>query len=135
MSRRLTGGCVCGAVRFSLEDDFSHFFFCHCQQCRKMSGSSHASNLFTRTDNLVWEQGEDQTVRYDYPGRTFTRVFCRHCGSGLPYVSQSGKSLVVPAGCLEQEPSKMPDAQIFCAEQTQWFKAGMAARHFDGFPE
>ncbi|MFT5722637.1 MAG: hypothetical protein ACI9W6_002970, partial [Motiliproteus sp.] len=121
----ISGGCCCGEVTFSLEDNFSNFYFCHCQQCRKLTGTAYASNLFTSPDNISWTKGIDKTIRYDHPERSFSKAFCSKCGSGLPFVSKSGKSLIVPAGSLNEEPSKELDAQIFCAEQTEWHKAGI----------
>jgi hypothetical protein len=132
--KKLTGGCCCGAVRFELVDDFSQFYFCHCEQCRRLTGSAHASNLFTRPDNIQWLQGQQDTHRYDHPERTFTQVFCKHCGSGLPFVTQSGQSLLVPAGSLDEEPKKQPDSQIFSEEQTHWHKVGVASKKIHGFP-
>ena len=46
MSEQITGACLCGAVRFSVDNAFATLFFCHCDQCRKMTGGSHAANLF-----------------------------------------------------------------------------------------
>ena len=60
-------------------------------------------------------------------------MFCVECGSGLPFLSQSGKYLIVPAGSLDGEPSKKLDAQIFCSEQTEWHKVGLASIKVDGF--
>ncbi len=133
--KTLSGGCMCGTVRFTVEDRFSRFYFCHCEQCRKMTGSAHASNLFTSIDNIHWEKGQEETVRYDHPTRSFSRVFCKHCGSGLPYQSRSGKALIVPAGSLDGEPTKLPDAQIFCGEQTEWHKQLHSLKKYDKFPE
>ena len=135
MEKILTGGCVCGEVKFTLEDDFDNFYFCHCEQCRKMTGSGHASNLFTRPENIKWEKGLESIKRYDHPTRAFSQVFCIHCGSGLPYLSKSGKALVVPAGALDSEPAKQPDAHIFCSEEPGWHKAGLSAKRYPGFPE
>ncbi|MCA4700072.1 GFA family protein [Aeromonas hydrophila] len=61
--------------------------------------------------------------------------FCADCGSGLPFRSQSGKFLIVPAGSLNEEPSKTVDAQIFCSEQTEWHKSGLKAVKLEGFSE
>lgn len=133
MAKEITGGCCCKSVAFKLKDEFSKFFFCHCEQCRKLTGSAHASNLFTAPDNIEWLKGEDKTKRYEHQTRSFAKVFCTECGSGLPYVSQSGRFLIVPAGCLDQEPSKSLDAQIFCEEQTEWHKAGLTAPLVEGF--
>ncbi|WP_448555050.1 GFA family protein [Thalassotalea montiporae] len=130
----LTGSCCCGKVSFSLADDFSQFYFCHCQQCQKLTGSAHAANLLTAPENIQWLQGEELLKRYDHPRRSFTKVFCTACGSGLPFLTQSKLFLIVPAGCLDTPPAKQPDAQIFCAEQTDWHQLGIDAPKHDGFP-
>ncbi|MGY3571883.1 GFA family protein [Vibrio paucivorans] len=132
---KLSGSCCCGAVSFEVEDDFKRFFFCHCDQCRKLTGSAHASNLFTLPDNITWKTGQSLLQRYEHPERAFARAFCSQCGSGMPYVNKSGKFLIVPAGSLDQEPSKTPDAQIFCTEQADWHKAGLSVEKLPGFPQ
>ncbi len=135
MNRRISGGCLCGAVKFSVEDSFENFYLCYCEQCRKVTGSSHASNLVTTLDNIQWLSGNDKIVRFDHPQRVFTKVFCSVCGSGLPHESKSGQSLVVPAGSLDSEPVKNPSAQIFCSEKTDWFKAGINAPESLGYED
>lgn len=135
MSKLLQGGCCCGAVRFSVKDEFQQFYFCYCEQCRKLTGSAHATNLFTAVDNINWLSGVDKLKRYDHPTRTFSKVFCTDCGSGLPFVSKSGKALLVPAGSLDDAPSKTVDAQIFYAEQAPWHQQGINAPKCPGFME
>lgn len=135
MNKEITGSCCCERVAFKVKDDFGKFFFCHCEQCRKLTGSAHASNLFTSPANIEWIKGEDKVKRYDHPTRSFSKSFCTDCGSGLPFVTQSGKFLIVPAGSLNEEPSKDPDAQIFCSEQAGWHKAALHVTKVAGFPE
>ncbi|MEP0073091.1 MAG: GFA family protein [Marinomonas sp.] len=135
MTNMISGSCCCGDVEFTLEDSFSNFFFCHCEQCRKLTGTAHASNLFTSPDNINWTKGVEKIKRYDDPERAFSKAFCENCASGLPYISKSGNSLIVPAGSLNTEPSIKPDARIFCAEQTSWHKEGLQAAKMSGFPE
>lgn len=135
MSNEITGSCCCEGVAFKLENNFDKFFFCHCEQCRKLTGSAHASNLFTSPSNIEWTKGADKIQRYDHPTRSFSKSFCSDCGSGLPFLSQSGQSLIVPAGSLNEEPTKPLDAQIFCEEQAQWHKAGLNAMMIEGFPQ
>ncbi|WP_394245464.1 GFA family protein [Vibrio astriarenae] len=135
MEREITGSCLCKSVEFVVKDDFKKFYFCHCEQCRKLTGSAHVSHLFTSPSNIRWSKGEELTQRYDHPTRTFSNVFCKECGSRLPYLSKNGRALVVPAGCLNEEPSRTPDAQIFCSEETGWHKAGLNSIKLNGFPE
>lgn len=135
MTNTITGSCCCGDVAFTLEDNFSDFYFCHCEQCRKLTGSAHAANLLTSPGNISWVNGADKIRRYDHPERTFSKAFCENCGSGLPFLNQSGKSLIVPAGSLNEEPSKKLDAQIFWGEETEWHKVGANVAKFPGFPK
>lgn len=136
MPNSLTGSCLCGDIRFSLKDDFSAFYFCHCRQCQQISGSSNASNLFTTPSNIQWLQGKEKLIRYDYPNRSFSKSFCAQCGSGMPLVTKSGKALLVPAGSLDQAPKSVsPTKNIFCAEKVDWFEAAVQAPSVDGFPE
>jgi hypothetical protein len=110
-------------------------FMCHCAQCRKISGSSYASNLFSDTSSLVWTKGEDNIVRFDAPGRDFTKAFCRTCGSGVPYASNSSDKVIIPAGSLNAEPNSAQNFKIFMAENTHWTSNYPEAKTCQGFPE
>ena len=134
MSDTISGGCLCGAVTYEVENDFKRFYFCHCQQCRKITGSAHASNLFTRPDAIKWTAGEEHKKQFNYPDRDFTVVFCSECGSGLPFVTKNGKTLLVPAGSLDTEPNIQPNDNIFWAERASWYDYGKQANKCDGFP-
>tara|TARA_R110002073_G_scaffold13038_3_gene56102 strand:+ start:1530 stop:1928 length:399 start_codon:yes stop_codon:yes gene_type:complete len=131
----ITGNCCCGDVAFTLDDDFSDFFFCYCEQCRKLTGTAHSAHLFTSPDNINWINGTGKIKRYDHEERSFSKAFCENCGSGLPFLTKSGKSLIVPAGSLNEEPAKKLDAQMFCAEETEWHKTGSNVAKFSGFPK
>lgn len=107
-----------------VEDSFTKLVICHCTQCQQITGTSHASNLLTDLDNILWLKGEDQLIRYDDPKRDFTKVFCSKCGSGLPFINKSRTHLIVPAGSLKQEPSIGTRVDIFCSEQPSWYQKG-----------
>jgi len=131
----LQGGCLCQAIQFEVTNQFTHFHLCHCYQCQKMTGSAHVSNLFTTKDAIKWLQGETETKRYTVPGRQLTNVFCQHCGSPVPHIASSGKSLIVPAGSLEGEPNLLPQDHIFMGESRKWHEHIDEAICFSHFPE
>ncbi len=135
MADMITGGCLCGKVEFEVENQFEDLFFCHCQQCRKITGSAHASNLFGDPDGFRWLKGGKDVTIFNYPDRQFTNVFCRYCGSGLPFLNSDGTKIIVPAGNLNSEPHFSRQSKIFHAEQTQWCRTGEQTRTFDGFPD
>lgn len=132
---KISGSCLCGAVSFEVKDDFRRLNFCHCKQCQRATGSAHASNLFTDADNIRWLSGEHLVKRFDVPGRAISKAFCTECGSGLPYISRSSGSLVVPAGALDTFFDSKPDMRnIFWAERAGWYEPALAADRHDAFP-
>jgi len=131
----IKGSCLCGKVSFQCDDVFKQFHFCHCHQCQKSTGSAHVANLFTAADNIVWISGLDSICRYDVPGRQLTSAFCQTCGSPVPYVSKSGKALIVPAGSLDTEISIKPQDNIFWSERAEWYEHGLNTIKFKRFPE
>lgn len=131
----ITGNCLCGAITFEMANQFANFHLCHCVQCQKSTGSAHASNLFTRPDNITWHTGEELVARYDVPGRRISNVFCQACGSRIPYLSLSGEVLVVPAGTLDGQPEISPSANIFWTERPGWYDDAIEAPHFSEYAE
>lgn len=133
MYRDITGGCLCGKVKFELKDDFRRFFFCHCKQCRQLSGAAFAANLFTTPNNVKWTQGESNISLYSHATKNISNAFCSSCGSRLPALHKSGLFLVVPIGSLDSEPSKTVDANIFVEEKASWFEGGVVTNSVKGF--
>lgn len=135
MTKKLRGACLCGAVKFSVEEDFRSFYQCHCKQCQQQSGSAYAANIFTRPDNVEWLEGEENIIRYHHPKRSFANAFCKVCGCSVPYQVPSAKALIVPAGALLDEPAIRPKANIFKTETACWFEEGLRAEGFAAFPK
>jgi hypothetical protein len=122
-SRRVHfGSCLCGAVRFEVEGDFQQFYLCHCGHCRKDSGSAHAANLFASGAILRWVSGKDKVTCFTLPSTRHSKCFCSTCGSALPRVESDGAWLVVPAGSLDSDVTRKPDAQIFGSRRASWDK-------------
>jgi len=118
----IEGGCVCGAVRFTVHPRTFAFQYCHCSRCRKATGSAFAANLFVVADDLTWESGQDHIRRFELPGAKYwSRCFCEVCGSSLPWLTKTGKAYVVPAGALDQDPVARPTMNIFMDSRAPWY--------------
>ena len=128
------GSCLCGAVRFEVTGSFDGFYLCHCQRCRKDTGSAHAANLFSSTARLQWQSGDVHVHRFDVPSTRHTKCFCVTCGSALPYHTSNGQLLVVPAGSLDSEVSVRPNAHIFVGSRAAWDSALDAIPGFEELP-
>ena len=123
MGSRYLGSCLCGAIHFEVEGDFERFYLCHCEYCRKDTGSAHAANLFSSTANLRWVSGESKVTLFHLPSTKHTRSFCSICGSALPSVQMNGRLLVVPAGSLNSEIPIRPNAHLFMSSKASWDEA------------
>jgi len=77
ITNRLSGGCLCGLVKFELDEDFKVFYQCHCKQCQSLTGSAFASNLFTHPQNISWLTGVDsiQLLYMNIPIKNIQKIF------------------------------------------------------------
>ena len=75
-----TGGCLCGAVRFTLTEAPTEYGACHCSMCRKFSGGIELG-IRAMTDEITWDADEELAT---YTSSEWAeRGFCRKCGSSL----------------------------------------------------
>lgn len=117
---KYVGSCLCGEVTFEIEGDFQNFYLCHCERCRKDTGSAHAANLFSSTAELRWLSGEEKIKTYNFRAEGHIKSFCTNCGSALPNIQMDGKLLVVPAGSIESNINIKPQGHIYYASKANW---------------
>jgi hypothetical protein len=60
----LEGGCLCGAVRFSVDDAFRYALNCHCSQCRRATGAAFKPFAGIERAKLRVVSGEDELLIY-----------------------------------------------------------------------
>ncbi|KAB8172522.1 GFA family protein [Marilutibacter maris] len=134
MPQTHVGSCLCGAVRYEVIGDFERFYLCHCQHCRKDTGSAHAANLFSSQATLKWRCGEERVRFFNLPSTRHGRAFCSTCGSALPSLQGDGTLLVVPAGSLDTALPNTPDAHLFMASRADWEDRIDGAPRLDAYP-
>lgn len=135
MSQAIKGSCLCQAVKYQFHGPAYAFQYCHCSRCRKFTGSAHGSNIIVDPKNFEWLGGEDMVGRFEHPeAKHFATCFCRNCGSSLPWMSQSGISVVIPAGTLDQDPGIKPTQNIFWKSRAPWREEVSALPHYDELP-
>lgn len=114
------GSCLCGKVAFKVEGEFESFYLCHCERCRKDTGSAHAANMFSSSATLHWLSGEDLVKTHNFDNTGHIKSFCSECGSALPNIQMDGTLLVVPAGSLDCDAPILPTAHIFASRKANW---------------
>jgi len=129
----LSGRCLCGTARFQVTGTLFRFFHCHCERCRRASGTGHASNIILNPASIDWQSGESSIKRYKVPeADRFATVFCTNCGGPVP--REHGDMVVLPAGTLDAPFERAPDARIFWGSRAPWSCEAGSVPAFSEYP-
>ncbi|MEX0923469.1 MAG: GFA family protein [Rhodovibrionaceae bacterium] len=113
------GRCLCGGVAFAYEGAPLWQGYCHCESCRRATGSPVAA--FIGVDSAGARiGGETLAVHDSSPG--VRRSFCRRCGTPLAYQADRfpGELHFYAAG-LERPQDFVPQFHVFYEERLPWF--------------
>ncbi|MCK0208788.1 GFA family protein [Starkeya koreensis] len=75
-ARRLSGGCHCGAVRYTVSLDLSHTIACNCSLC----ASKGLILAFAPESAFELEAGEAKLREYRFNRHVISHMFCADCG-------------------------------------------------------
>ena len=132
----VTGSCLCKKVSYEVKGSLGIFQYCHCSRCRKFTGSAFAANLLVSPDDFRWLQGQESVARFELEeAKHFATSFCTACGSSLPWLAQSGKTVMVPAGTLDGDPGIRPSQNIFCGSRATWYAEPGTLPEYDELPK
>ena len=116
MTAETTGTCACGAIRYAATGEPVFRVNCHCNDCRRESGTGHASYIgFTHQNVRI----EGKTGVFSAPadsGQPKHRHFCPACGTILAIVSDSAADFIaIRAGTLTDDAGFRPDFVVYAA--------------------
>jgi hypothetical protein len=129
----LIGKCLCGAVEFSVEDQFEYAGYCHCSRCRATTGSAFSAFAGIRKDKVRITRGGDWLSVYERNEDNFG-YFCRSCRSGLYSIVCNGEYAHVQLGTLLEAPSIRPQFHIFVDSKAPWHQISDTLPQFPEFP-
>lgn len=130
MAQRLNGSCLCGEVRYTVEDDFRYALICHCSQCRRATGSAFKPFGGIERAKLTVTQGKIRIW-----GDVMTHdAHCKTCGSLVYSIVQEGTMAHVTYGTLIDTPTLGPQAHIFVGSKAPWDVIGDDLPQHDALP-
>ena len=121
-----TGGCLCGAVRFSATGSLRGVIYCHCSQCRRQSGHFYAATCVP--DAALAVEGSDSVTWYRASAGA-ERGFCRTCGSALFWKRDESSETSLLAGAFDTADGLTGKAHIFVADKGGYYAID------DGLPQ
>jgi hypothetical protein len=117
--RSLVGKCLCGAVSYTVADEFLYAANCHCSDCRRTTGSAFKPFAGIERDKLLVTQGKDSLMIFgDENGHN---AHCKMCGSLLYSLVRAGAFVHVAMGTLVDAPAIRPTMHIFVGSKAPWF--------------
>jgi len=119
MTARLSGRCFCGAVQYTVADEFAYAANCHCSNCRRTTGSAFKPFAGIERAKLSLSSGEGNLLVYGDPAGH--DAHCKTCGSLLYSVVRDGAFVHVALGTLVDDPSIRPTAHIFVGSKAPWY--------------
>jgi len=134
---KITGGCLCGAVRYTAEADPSSAIVCHCLDCQKFTGSAFATLVAVPKDAVRIDGTMKGFAKQGDSGKSIERFFCPDCGASIMDEAEAVPGLVmIQAGTLDDSSWVKPTSQIYGASAQPWlrFDAAMPMKSFDKVP-
>ncbi len=130
----MKGGCLCEKVRYEASEQAGGGH-CHCIDCRKTSGTGHASHMIV-PEPAFKITGEVKF--FDKPadsGNIISRGFCPECGSPV-YSKNSGMTglVFVRASSLDDPDDFTPELVVYTKREATWDKTGQGLPHFTDMP-
>ncbi|GKZ72794.1 hypothetical protein AnigIFM50267_009176 [Aspergillus niger] len=123
----ITGSCLCGGIQYEVTGEPMKRVMCHCDNCRKFTGSSFMANSFMKESQLTIKSGESLIQSFTDTkvdtGSTLQRRFCRVCGSPVYVTSSRAEGfVVVPSGTMDGEAARKwrPQVEFYCKARREY---------------
>ena len=116
----LTGGCLCGGVRFEVSEPLVAAGYCHCTRCQRRTGTAASAQGRVAPGSFRIVAGAELVGRYR-PAEGFAKEFCTACGSALWSRDPRDPEVVsVRLGAFDADPGIRPHYRQFVAYAAPW---------------
>jgi hypothetical protein len=116
-----SGGCLCGAVRYVCDGEPAMAGHCHCEDCRRSSGSGHSSHLAVPEASVALTGAVATYVRPADSGNPVTRAFCPTCGAPVYSSNPAMPGLIfLRASSLDDLEVFQPQMHVFAGRAASW---------------
>ena len=118
----LTGGCLCGSVRYELKSKPFDCGYCHCRTCQLNSGAPAMVFASVPDGDLVWTKGAEKVGSVASSGFGH-REFCTQCGTPfLMKVDHQPETVDFSVVTLDDPEAITPEFHIFWSSRIDWFE-------------
>jgi hypothetical protein len=132
---KVTGGCMCGAVRYEVTGDSFSVVHCHCLSCRRHTGAPVVTLAGFKQDQVRFTSGE-RRIYESSPG--VGRAYCGQCGTPLTWEGDGGELgpiIELHISTFDNPDILVPTGHAFEPERISWFDIADNLPRYEGFSE
>ncbi len=114
MKLPITGGCLCGRIRYKITAEPTGTANCHCRTCQKAVGAPYFAALFVPAKSLKITGEYKEFASIAASGNTLYRGFCPECGTSL-FGRNSQFTEIRPVSAVS-----LDDPSLYNPEKDMW---------------
>jgi hypothetical protein len=123
------GGCLCGAVRYSVRGRPLSSSICHCRSCRLAGGAPSVAWFVVFNDQFSLMSGEVRAFR---SSQHVVRAFCPRCGSQISYRHDDAPDRIeLTTATLDRPDVFPPTREIWFADKLSWMRGNESIPQHD----
>ena len=116
----VSGACLCGDVRFTVELPSLFCGHCHCTMCQRNHGAAFVTWFGLPKSRLTIDTGSDALVRYA-SSEHGSRTFCGRCGSSLFCENEKHAGRVdIPLANMKGAIDREPQMHAYWSDRASW---------------
>lgn len=131
-SAPVTGGCLCGDIRYRITEPPKDTVICHCRMCQRSSGSAFTIGSVFATQAVAFSKGAPS---YFKSSPFAERGFCSRCGSSIvfrpiqPAVTPEWEGwIMIECGTMDNPATFPPAWEIGVESQLPWLDMRLGHR-------
>ncbi len=117
----ITGGCLCGAVRFELDEPPWGAAYCHCTRCQGRTGSGSSAQAVVDGTAFRLVAGAEVVRWWRHPDGGFEKSFCPECGAHLfSRNPDAPEDMSIRMSAFDDDPGLEPQWRAHTASAASW---------------
>ena len=119
----LSGGCLCGSIRYKIINEPILAYTCHCRFCQKDTGTAHRSALAVLNEQVQLSGKELKSIliKVTIMVANFIKTFCPDCGTTIALKTQRfPERQVIMIGTLDNPSQIDLTTHMFAEEAFHW---------------
>lgn len=126
--------CCCGKTSIEIKGEPEMLGVCHCDNCKRRTGSAFGISAYFKTENILAKNGEFSCYSFSASQTNSfqERYFCKACGTTLFWILSASPGLTgIAGGCFVGGALGAPSYSTSCKSKLSWVKLPWRWKKYD----